>query len=376
MRHAELLNSLRKGERKTLEQYSAHPQLLNSLLAIAQNPIAWKSGMERELCNANGSVNQSSLGYQYTIQTTTLIAADIIEQKFYEEAVADFAPVLVGRGPWMEEIKQNMTYDAAGPFEEGIQGLSSRTQIGNVEVGMSPVTAKIASWAKGYMYSLPEMQKALASNNWDVVASKYKALTRNWQLGIQKVGFLGRKSDLTNFPGLLSNSTVNVNTTFIGGPISSMSAADFDAFVAGIIQLYLDNSNDTRLPTRFVMPRSDFVGLGVLVAVGGVSIAMTKLEVLEKLFKGICGQNFKIMCTAYGNKARNAGYWATNGTNRYALYNDDRETIHMDIPVDLNICAPATGNNFQWNGVGYGQFTGMIAYRVPEVLYLDDAASI
>jgi len=374
MRHAELLNSLRKGDKKVIEQYGSHPMLLNSLLSIAQHPVAWKPGMERELMNSNGSVNQSALGYQYTIQTTTLIAAETIAQKFYEEAVADFAPVLVGRGPWMEDIKTNLTFDAAGPFESGVQDLASRDQIGNVEVGMSPINAKIATWAKGYMYSLPEIQKALASNNWDVVAAKYKALTKNWQLGIQKVGFLGRQADLTNYPGLLSNPGVNVNAAFIGGPISDMDATAFQAFVAGIIGLYLANANDTRYPNRFVMPRADFVGLAA--PVSSAFPMISKLEYLEKAFKAICGADFKILCTAYANKARNAGFWAVGGTDRYALYNADRETIHMDIPVDLFINAPATGNNFQWQGVGAGQFTGMIVYRAPEVMYFDDASSL
>lgn len=374
MKHAELLNSLRKGDKKVIEQYGAHPELLNSLLAIAQNPIPWKPGMDRELKNTNGSINQSSLGYQYTIQTTTLIAAETISQKFYEEAVADFAPVLVGRGPWMEDIKTNLTFDAAGPFETGIQDLASRNQIGNVEVGMSPINAKIATWAKGYMYSLPEVQKALASNNWDVVASKYKALTKNWQLGIQKVGFLGMRGDLANFPGLLSNPAVTINASFLGGPISAMDPTAFAAFVSGIVQLYLTNCNEVRYPNRFVIPRADFVGLATPVSPTYPMISM--LEYLEKAFKAVCGPDFKILASAYGNKARNAGYWAAGGTSRYVLFNADRETIHMDIPVDLFINAPATGNNFQWQGVGAGQFTGMIVYRVPEVLYFDDASSI
>ena len=304
----------------------------------------------------------------------TLIAAETIAQKFYEEAVADFAPVLVGRGPWMEDIKTNLTFDAAGPFETGLQDLSSRNQIANVEVGLSPINAKIKTWAKGYMYSLPEVQKALASNNWDVVASKYKALTKNWQLGIQKVGFLGLQADLANFPGLLSNEAVTVDNTFIPGPIADMDPTAFAAFVSGIIQLYLTNANEVRYPNRFVVPRSDYVGLASPVS---ASFPLnSKLEYLEKAFKAICGPDFKILASAYGNKARNLGYWAAAGTNRYVLFNADRETLHMDIPVDLFINAPATANNFQWQGVGAGQFTGMIVYRVPEVLYFDDAASV
>lgn len=295
-------------------------------------------------------------------------------QKFYEEPIADFAPVLVGRGPWMENIKTNLTFDAAGPFEAGIMDLATRSQIANVEVGLSPISAAIFTWAKGYQYSVPEVQKALAANNWDVVGSKYKALVKNWQLGIQAIGFVGRSVDLANYPGLLSNPSVTVNNTFIPTSIANMTADQFNAFVAGIVQLYLTNCNEVRFPNRFVIPRSDWAGLAS--PVSPTFPMISKLEYLEKAFKGICGADFKILTTAYANKVRNQGFWAANGTNRYALYNNDRETLHMDIPVDLTINAPATGNNFQWNGVGAGQATGMIVYRVPEVLYFDAADSL
>lgn len=376
MKHNELLNSLRKGDKEVMAKYDGHPELLNQLLAIAQSPIAWKPGMDRELKNANGAIDQSSLGFQYTIQTTTLIAAEVIEQKFYEEAIADFASVLVGRGPWMSSISQNLTFDAAGPFEQGIQDGATRSQIDNVEVSLSPINVKNVPWYKGYMYSIPEVQQALASNNWDIVESKYKALTKNWQLGIQAVGFIGRKSDLTAFPGLLSNPGVTVNTTFIPTALSLMSPDQLDTFIAGIVQLYLDNVNEVRFPKRFVIPRSDWAGLGVPMVIGTTPLAVSRLTYIENMFKGIAGDDFRMMTTAYANKARNVGYWAANGTNRYVLYNNDRETVHMDIPVDLTIGAPATGNNFQWQGVGYGQFSGMNVFRIPEVLYFDAADSI
>jgi hypothetical protein len=376
MNHNELLNSLRKADQATMARFAGHPDLLNSLLSIAQNPVAWKPGLDRELKNTNGAVNQASLGFQYAIQTTTLIAAEVIQQRFYEEAIADFASVLVGRGPWMDSIKTNLTFDAAGPFEDGDMDLGSRSQIPNVEVGLSPITATLKGWNKGYVYSIPEVERALASNNWDVVESKYKALTKNWQLGIQQVGFLGKAGNLTLFPGLLSNAACTVNTSFIGKSLSSMTAAEMDDVVAGMIGLYRTNSNETCFPKRLVVPMSDWTGLGVNVAVSGVPISQTKLEYLTKAFQGICGQDFKIQPTAYANKARNAGFWASAGTNRYALYNNDRETLHMDIPIDLTIAAPATANNFHWQGVGYAQYSGMIVYRVPEVMYFDAADSI
>lgn len=376
MKHNELLNSLRKGDQAVMSKFDGHPELLNQLLAIAQNPIPWKPGMDRELKNANGSVNQSSLGFQYATQTTTLIAAEVIMQRFYEEAIADFASVLVGRGPWMDQIKTNLTFDAAGPFEDGDMDLGSRSQIPTVEVGLSPITATLKGWNKGYTYSIPEVERALASNNWDVVESKYKALTKNWQLGIQQVGFLGKASNLALYPGLLSNETVTVDQSFIPVPISQMSSTQLVAFIGGLIAKFRANANETCFPNRFAIPMSDWVGLGVPMVIGSVPLAVSVRQYLEEQFQGICGKDFKIIPTAYGNKLRNAGFWASNGTNRYVLYRNDRDTLHMDIPIDLTIAAPATGNNFHWNGVGYAQYSGMIVYRVPEVMYFDDASSL
>lgn len=376
MKHNELLNSLRKGDQKVLTEFGGHPELLNALIQIAQNPIPWKRGLEQEFLNANGTVNQSSMGFQYAIQTTTLISADVIRQRFYEEPIADFAEVLVGRGPWMSSITQNMTFDAAGPFEQGIQDAATKTQIDNVEVSLAPVNVKNVPWIKGYMYSIIELQQALASNNWDVVESKLKALKKNWDLGIQAVGFVGRRANLAAFPGLLSNQGVTVDQTFIPTSMSNMTDVQLNAFITGIVQKFLTNCNEVRFPNRFVIPRSDWAGMGVPMVVSSTPLAISRRQYIQEMFEGICGKDFKMLPTAYANKVRNAGYWATNGTNRYALYNNDPETVHMDIPVDLTVGAPATANNFQWQGVAYGQFSGMNVFRPLEVMYFDAVDSL
>lgn len=376
MNHKELLNSLRKGDQSVMKSFEGHPHLMNRLLAIAASPMAWKPGMQYELCNADGSVNQSSLGFKFAMQSTTLVLADVIRQKFYEEAIAKFASVLVGRGPWLDFIQQPMTFDAGGKFHEGDTNMASTSQIPTVDVGMSPLTFPLKGWNKGIRWSTPEVERALATNNWDLIKSRHVAVEKNWQLGIQEVGFVGNPNDLLNYPGLLSNTQVTVNTTFIPQPLSTMTSTELDDFVAGLIGLYRANTNETRFPNRLVVPMSDWTGLGVNVAISGASIAQTRMEYLMKAFVSICGKDFEILPTAYSNKARNAGWWAPGGTNRYALYNNDPETIHMDIPVQLQINAPATGNNYQWNAVGFGQYSGMNVYRVPEVMYFDDASSL
>ena len=385
MTHNELLNSLRKKDSKVIESYATRPELLNRLLQIAAAPIPYSETYAKQLMNTNGTINMSGLGFQYVLQTTTLISADLVKQQFYEEPVAEAAPVLVGRGPWMESIVTNLTFDAAGPFEQGIQNQASRSAVSNVEVALSPITTTNKTWARGYSYNLIEMQKALASNNWDLVSSKQEALIKNWQLGIQGVGFLGLKGN-ASVPGLLTNTGVTVDDSGVVLPtmISNMfqgsylAANAFNVFCSKIVQAFLTNCNEVKYPNRFAMPRADFVGLSIPVTVAGVPVAMTALEWLEKSFKGICGQDFKIIPTAYGNKARNAGYinGLANGANRYALYRADKETIHMDIPVDFTLGAPGTGNNFDFNAVGMGQFSGMNVFRIPEVMYFDAADSL
>lgn len=334
--------------------------------------MPWKPGLNFELKNSNGAIDPNGLGYQYTIQTTTQIRAEVVEQKFYEFPITDFVPVLIGTGAWMESIKTNLVYDNAGNFESGIQDLASQAQIANVEVGVAPINAKIMTWAKGYQYSTPEVEKALASDNWDVIRAKHAALVRNWQLGLQKIAILGLLQDLADVPGLASNPFITSNTAVITTYISLMNAAQFAALVATILGAYFSNSNSTVLPDTFAIPMQDWLGLQVLVpgTVGTYPVPM--LQYLEMAFKGATkNPNFEIRGNAYLDQVNNAGYWAVGGTNRYVLYRRDRETIKMDLPVDLTLNAPNTANNFQWNGVGVAQFTGAVIYRVPEVIYFD-----
>lgn len=332
----------------------------------------WNPSMALSLRNANGDVDATSLGYQYTIQTTTQIRAQVVKQKFYEVPFAEMVPVIPGTGAWLEDIKTNLVYDVAGPFETGLISLASGpSQLATVDVGTAPITAKIATWAKGYTYSVPEVQKALASNNWDVISGKMEALKRNWDLGLQKIAFLGYKDDLTNFPGLLTNASVNINLTRIGKNISSMSSSEFSTLVAGILADYFSNSNSTVLPDTFIMPMSDYLGLATPVASGFPIVSM--LDYLLDAFKKITGNpNFRINGLAYSDLANNKGYInGATGKYRYCLYRNDPETVKMDLPVDFNLTPAGTANNFNWQGVAVGQFTGAIVYRVPEVYYFD-----
>lgn len=329
------------------------------------------NGRGMTLLNANGDVDASTLGYQYAIQTTTQIRAKVIKQKFYEVPVAEYLSVIPGTGAWLEDIKTNLTYDVAGSFESGvINNVVGPAQISTVDVGIAPITTKIVTWAKGYQYTVPEVQKALASTQWDVVSSKMEALKRQWDLGVQKVAFLGLKTDLTGVPGLLTNANPTVNTTTIQANISGMSAADFATFVSAILGVYWANSNNTVLPNTFVIPMIDYLGLVAPIA-SGFPVVSKMTYLLQAFKEATQNPNFQIKGLAYCDAANNAGFVSVSGKNRYALYRNDVDTLAMDLPVDFYLSPAGTANNFQFQGVGAGQLTGVTIYRPAEVMYFD-----
>jgi hypothetical protein len=307
----------------------------------------WAPGMS--VLNSNGDLDPSALGYQYTIQTTTQIRAKVIQQKFFKVPPAEYFSVIPGNGAWMENIKTNAVYDVAGPFEQGLIGTAEGpSQLATVDVGTSPKTAKVHTWAKGYLYTIPEVNKALASTNWDPVSQKMEALKRQWDLGIQKIGFLGLKGDLTLTPGLLSNADVTIDTTTIDENLSAMSAADFADFVATVLGVYADNSNYTAMPNMFVIPLDDFLGL--VTPFSSIYPNVSKLTYLIDAFKAATGNsNFQIKGLPYCQKAINAGYVVdASGRNRYALYNNELETVAMDLPVDFQLTPAGTSSSRAW----------------------------
>lgn len=78
-------------------------------------------------------------------------------------------------------------------------------------------------------------------------------------------------------------------------------------------------------------------------------------------------QNFKILPNAYGDTAYNTD--AGIAKQRYVLTNYEEESIRMDVPVDYTNTLANSIDNFNFQNVGYGQFTGVLAYRPAELLY-------
>lgn len=308
---------------------------------------------------------RNSLGFDISITTLTAISKRVVEQKFFTIAPADYMPLRVGENAWSTNILTYRDYAIADDFEKGMINVGQdNARLASASAGIDSLSVAVTNWAKEIHWTIPELQFAAKSGNWDVVSSKEKSRKRNWDLGIQKIAFLGSVSNTTVL-GLLTQTTVNSNTTLITGKISAMSDAQFQTFVAGIVEAYRANSARTVMPTHFIIPEGDYNGL---TTPANTNFAITsKLEYLTKAL-ATATQNpaFKILPCAYCDQINN-----TLGLNRYVLLNYDEDSIRMDIPVDYTNTQQNTLNGFQFTNVGYGQFTGALAYRPLEMLYFD-----
>jgi hypothetical protein len=81
-------------------------------------------------------------------------------------------------------------------------------------------------------------------------------------------------------------------------------------------------------------------------------------------------KSFKILPCRYGDEAVNAGYLnGASGIQRYVLLNYDEESVKLYIPVDYTNTLANSLDNFSFQNVGFGQFTGVLAVRPQEMYY-------
>ena len=324
------------------------------------------------LRNANGDIDQTTLGYKIAIDTLTWIRKKLVPQKFYEDAPADHMPVAIGEGAFMDSIVTNLSVIAGGnSFEESIvsQGAENARVI-NVGAGLKPVTVPVATSVIGLGYNLIQLEQALKSENWDYISSLEKARLKMWILGIQTVAFVGLKSR-SDMPGIFNQPDVNVNLNSLipaSTPISSMTPAQFASFCSNAVSVYRANCNQTAMPNRLLLPMSDFVGLGTPVSPTYPNIS--QLEYLEKMFSAIVKQGVKIEGSAYGDATYNSAYGINKQRAIFYRANDE-DSLLFNIPVWYTPTQPGTYDNFNFQSVAYGQFSCPKAFRPLEMLYVD-----
>lgn len=324
--------------------------------------------------NGVGDFSDKSTGFQIVIDTMTFIRKEVVEHKFYEVdgGLTTYVPLEVGDGAFSENILTNLEFSSGGDFESGVIDTGSNNdRLAMTDGAVGSKTVKVATWAKAIGYSLIEIEQALYANNWDAIAAKERSRKKNWDLGLQALTFLGMKSNLTDFPGLLTSTEINSNTQLIQQPISTMNAATFNTFVASLINAYFQNSNKTAMPDTLLMPYSDFLGLQTMVpnviGSGEGNFPVTKLDFLLRAFKGASrNQNFRILPLAYCDYDSNTP-WGID-KQLYLLYRMDIDSVRMNLPVDYTVTQANTINGFQFQGAAYGQFTGVHFYRPLEAL--------
>lgn len=329
-----------------------------------------QNGLDMRLNAAGDSVENAS-GYQILIDTMSYIKTQQSTQSFYELGYVgltprSFVPIVVGEGAWASNILTRRTYLNAGDFETGLvrQAAQNGRQAG-AEPSMDSVSYPTFLWADSINYSLMEVEQALQASNWDIIAQKHSARQKMFQLGIQQIAFLGTKSK--NMEGLLINTAAPINATLITAYISSLNAANFLTFVTQLIAAYWTSSAATKLPTHFVIPMVDYLGLMALVPGSAGTFPVPMLTYLENAFKQLCGPDFKIIGNAYCDKA-NANAQRAYNFNTYALYRYDPETLRMDIPVDFQVTQPGSYDNFHFVDTGYAQITGLQVFKPLEML--------
>lgn len=355
----QILNSLGEPLKEIVLGMDGKPLILNQMEQILANNL-----------QAEFKSKFNALGYEIDITTLTTIVKKITEQKFFEIPPADYVPLRVGEGAWSSNLVTYRSYSLADSFETGIVNTgANNARLATADAGVDSVTILVRNWAKTIGWSIMDLMQAAKSGNWDIVTAKEEARKRNWDLGIQKIAFLGAQGD-SNVLGLYTLGTaVTTNTTLITKAISTMTPTELKVFVAGLLEAYRTNCARTAWPTHFIIPESDYNGL-TSQASDTFPIKST-LELLQDALKlGTRNANFKLLPCAYGDAAYNAGYLnGSTGQQQYVLLNYADSSIRMDIPVDYTNTLANSIDNFSFQNVGYGQFTGVGLYRPLETLY-------
>lgn len=314
----------------------------------------------------------NALGYEVPITTLTTIMKKITEQKFFEIAPADYLPVRVGEGTWSTNLTTYRSFDVADEFETGVINTGGQnSRLAQADAAVDSLNIKVFQWAKAIGWSIFDLELAAKSGNWDLVTAKEKSRKRNWDLGVQRVAFLGARGQNGSGGtclGLLNQAGITTNTTVIAKAISSMTTAELKTFCAAVLEAYRSNNNRTAWPTHFIIPESDFNGLASQ-ASADFPIKST-LQLLEEMFQVITRRkDFKILPLAYGDAAYHADVSSIAGKQVYVLLNYDEESLRMDVPLDYTNTLANSLDNFSFQNVGYGQFTGVLAYRPLEMMY-------
>jgi hypothetical protein len=310
-------------------------------------------------------------GAKQIITTLTAVAQKVSEQKFYEIPFAEFVPVIPGVGAFDVNILNWRSFSKDGGFEKGLVGSNSnRAQRSQSDAVFDAVLQKTQFWAKNIEWSAIELEQAAKANNlFSLVEAREMARKKSWDLGIQRVAFLGLDND-AGIKGLLNNASVYNDTATITVALKNMTTSQLQTFISAVYEKYRANCNRTAKPSKFIIPEAEFNGLH---SFPDLQFPFkTRFDIIEEMFKKLTGnQGFKIMACAYCDKANFDG---TN--NRYVLTVDDPTSLALNLPIDYTTTQAGTEDGFSWVNTAYGQFSGVVMLRDLETYYFSNTLSL
>lgn len=326
--------------------------------------------MKFELKRLNNAAAVDSLGFEQLITTQTEIVAGVIQTKYYEllgQSLSDFVPFDVGRGAYSTNIFQYTAGYVGSPFESGLVQPSTGLGINaKSSIQIDGISIKNNFWRMDYEVSheIIEMGKVNVQA-FSIIEENEKARKKVYDLGMQKVTFLGIPDN--GVEGLLNMTGVNINTSLFPVKLAAMTSAQLQTLASGLLAAYLNNNGATQMPNRLCIPTSDYVALGV--PSDPTYPLKTKRDILEEALRQGGAVDIKIVHTTYNETAASDGQHA-----RYVLYRHDADSLRMYIPKPYTPHALYPMNGVDFISVAESQFSGVVAIRPKEMLYMDAQA--
>lgn len=336
------------------------------------NPELIHSQDMQRMVNALQKRLNNALGYEVQITTLTTIMKSITEQKFFEVTPSEYLPVRVGQGAWSSQLTTYRSYDIFDNFETGLVNVGGQSaRLATADSAVDALNIQVFNWVKAIYWSIMELEQASKSGNWDLIASKEESRKKSFDLGIQRIAFLGARGQNGangSCLGLLNQTGITVNTTTITQPITNMTPDQLNTFCGLVYENYRSNCQRTAKPTHFILPESDYNGMAI--PTSSQFPIKSKLELVTEIFKTMTqNPGFKVLPLAYGDAAYHADVASIAGKQVYTLLNYDEKSIRMDVPVPYTNTLANSLNNFQFENAAFCQFTGCLAYRPLELLY-------
>lgn len=321
--------------------------------------------------NAVAFANPANYGMEKTLSTLTQIVVDVQRQKFYtvDGALTDYVPMEMGTGAYGQALFQYTVAQVGDQFETGIvQPGNGINKDANVDIVVDGISIKNNFWRMKYQATkeLVEMARANAVN-FSYIEEQERARLKTYQLGIQKVTFLGTNDGLNK--GLLNLDNVTVNTSLMPANFGTMTTEQLNNFASTAVATFWANSNNTVFPNTLLMPTQALGGLATFIS-STYPVGETRKEFLERAFKAAgAPQDFKILHTEYNNTA------STTGGARYVLYNRDADVLKMYLPKPYTPYPLYPTGSLDMISDAEAQFTGVWAKRPKEILYMDVTAA-